>query len=131
MSSSVHFFPIWSTLVLLVYIGPTRSIMSTSVLLVLFSPICSYFGPYVHFGPKLSIHSYSVNFGPIQFTLFPFSSILSIQSTSFHLVHLCLLRSIFMHIHISKRYVWVVSTYSKSKFIKNIYIYLYIYISNS
>ena len=127
-SFSVHFGSILSMLVLLVHsihigpiiplqsysvhIGYIQSIQSTLVLLdphwsysVHYGPIRSYlflFGTYADFGPNLCILSYSVHFSPTQSSLFPFGSILSIWSTLFHL---CLLQSIFMLLHIRKRYV--------------------------
>ena len=124
---SIHIAPIISTPILfgphwlypihsvhrfyLVHIGPIRSILSTFVLFnwywsysVHYVPIQSYlllFVTYVDFGPNLCILSYLVNFSPT-WSSFPFGSILSIWSTLFHL---CLLQSIFMLLHIRKRYV--------------------------
>ena len=101
----------------------------------LFRWICSYLVHYVYFGPNFPICSYSVYIGPLcsfQFTLVQFGP------PCFHLVHFYLfgpfvftlvhfysLWSIFLYLHIGKRYIWVESIYSKSKFI-NIYIYIYI-----
>ena len=123
----------------LVYIGPIQSNLSSWSYLVDIGPIRSTM---ILFGP---ICSYSVHIGPlcsIQFTLVLFSPTLSIWSTLFHLVHLCSLQfiwttsihfnplqSIFVHLHTGKRHVQteVENTYSKSKFI----IYIYIYISQT
>ena len=79
-SYSVHFSPIQFTLVMFgpfclpssysVDIVPIQSITSALVLIYLFVLIRSTFSPLC----------------PIRCTLFPFSPILSIQSTSFHLV---------------------------------------------
>ena len=114
-SYSVHIGYIQSIQSTLVLLGPHWSysaILSTFVLFnqywsysVHYGPIRSYlflFGTYVDFGPNLCILSYSVHFSPTQSSLFPFGSILSIWSTLFHL---CLLQSIFMLLHIRKRYV--------------------------
>ena len=131
------------------YIGPTRSNLSTLSYLVdtdpiwstmvLFSPIWSYSvllvpsqSTLVHFVLFSSLWSYSV-------LLVTFNPFLSIRSTLLHLVHLCSLwsiqttsihfdplRSIFVHLQIEKRHVYVETAYSKFKFI-----YIYIYISNS
>ena len=111
LSTSVLFHPHWSysvhsTLVLFgshlsysvhsVNLGPIKST------LVLFHPIWSYsihfghiqsylflFGPYVHFGPNLSIRSYSVHMSTLvlicPFVLIRSTSVL-IRSTSVHLV---------------------------------------------
>ena len=99
-SYSIHsilfgpFYPLWSYIV---NIGPIQSTM------VMFGSLCPIrfhlflFSPYVHFGPNLSIRSYSVHFGSNWSTLFPFGPIMSIRSTSFHLVHLCPLQSILVH----------------------------------
>ena len=132
LSTSVLFHPHWSysvhsTLVLFgshlsysvhsVNLGPIKST------LVLFRPIWFYsihfghiqsylflFGPYVHFGPNLSIRSYSVHFGPPcshSVLFYPFNLFGPLVSTSVH----------FMHLHIRKIYVWVKTTYSKSIYI--------------
>ena len=104
-SSSVHFGSIRSILVLY------RSFCLLQLTLVLFSPPWSYS---VHMSTLVLIYALVLFWS----TSFPFCHILSIQSTSFHL---CPLRSIFMHLHIRKGYVWIESSYSKSKFItKNI-----------
>ena len=91
-SYSVHFVlfnPHWFCLV---YVGPIGSIRST---LILFYPLMSYsvhigyiqsihlflFSPYVHLGPNLSIHSYSILLGPSCFHLVlfcPFGTLRSI-----------------------------------------------------
>ena len=98
-SYSVNIGPIWFNSVLFghicsymvhyVHFGPNLSICSYSVPinpsvhispLCLFCPLRSYT---VHFSP---IWSTSILFGPVWSTLFPFNPIVSIRSTSFHLV---------------------------------------------
>ena len=66
------------------------SLWSLSVHLV---PIRSYYVYLVHFVPFSPFVSTSIYFGPLWF--------------------------IFMHLNIRKRYIWIESTYSKYKFIKN------------
>ena len=120
-SYSILFSPIWFTLVIFsplwfysVHISSIWSIMSTSVDIGPIRSTLILFGPYVHFDLNLSIGSYSIIFNSpcSHYVIFVH------LATSFHL---CPLRSIFMHLHISKWYVWVESTYSKSKFItKNV-----------
>ena len=99
-SYSVHIGPIQFILSILVHLSPIQSILSTSA----FS---------FHIGPIRSIMStlvliYSVLFGVL---LVPFSPIWS------NLVHFDPLGSFFVHLHNKKIYVWVESTYFKSKFI--------------
>ena len=66
LSTLVLFSPHWSYLVHSIHFG---TIQST---LVLFGPTWSYsillflFSYYIHFGPNLSIRSYSVQFGPLK-----------------------------------------------------------------
>ena len=91
LSSLIHFSSIIFTSVL---VGPHWSyfvhfspIQSTLVLFGPFYQPRSYSVHNVHFGPNLSICSYSVYIGPlypIRSTLYLFSPILSIRSTSFH-----------------------------------------------
>ena len=72
-----------------VHFGPIQSLRSTQVL---FGPLWSYS---LYFHPILFTQVHSVLFGPI-------------RSTSNHSIYFCAFRKI---------QVWVVSTYSKSKFI--------------
>ena len=158
MGHSVHSGPIRSiffTLVLFglfctlqyysVNIGPIWSSLQTSIL---FSPIWSRLAHSIYFGPNLSIHSYSVNFAPIQSPsviygpfgpscyirsyfvclvhFVPFGSIWSIRTTS---VHFGSLQSIFVHLIIGKKHVWVESTYILNPNSLNIYINLKLVIS--
>ena len=133
---SIHFGPIQLTLVLFspvlsysVQFGPIRSIMSTLVLICPFILIRSYsvhFGPirstlvhYLFFCPIRSTLSYSVLYGPIRSTLFPFGPIRSTSSPFGPIWSICVhfnsIQSIFVYLHIEKRHVWFVGTYSKSK----------------
>ena len=111
----VHISPIWSMLVHSTHFGSIR------FTLVLFSPYCRVWSNFstwsylVDIGPipsylfllrsHCSTLSYSVHLGLIRSSLFPFDPILSIRSTLFHLVHLCSLQSIFVHLHTGKRHV--------------------------
>ena len=119
-SYSILFSPIWFTLVIFsplwfysVHISSIWSIMSTSVDIGPIRSTLILFGPYVHFGPNLSIGSYSVMFNS------PCSHYVILCPTSFHL---CPLRSIFMHLHIRKGYVWVENTYSNPNLLQKIQI---------
>ena len=104
-SYSVHIDPIRFILSILVHLSPIQSFLSTSA----FS---------FHFGPYLFIHSYSVYFSPIRRPIWSpsvlFDQLCSIGSNS---VRFDPLGSCFVHLHNEKIYVWVESTYSKSKFI--------------
>ena len=143
-SYSVHFDTIWFTLILfcpirsmlstLVHFSPIRDIRYDLVLIGPFFPLWFYSVHLVHFG---LIQSTLVLFGPVQSilstlvlicplvhiqstrsTLFLFSSFGPLCSYSDHSVHFAPLQFIFEHLHDGKKYVWVKSTYSKSKFIK-------------
>ena len=137
-SSSVHFGSIWSTFVLLGPIGPN---WSYSFLLVLFGSHWSYS---IHFGSIRSILVLYLSFCLLQLTLVLFSppwSYLVHMSTLVliyplvlfwsYLVHLIPILSYSVHFipfvstsvhfYALTGYVWIESTFSKSKFItKNI-----------
>ena len=118
------FYPLWCYLV---HIGPIQ------LTLVLFGLICSNLVHYVYFGPNLSIRSYSVHIGPlclIRSTLVllgPVSSTLysvqfvpfgPIQSICVHFGSFVPLWLILVYFNLFLcTYIWVESTYSKSKFI--------------
>ena len=133
--TSVLFSPHWSFSVYLVHFGPFYPLQSYLVnigpiqsTMVLFGSLCPIrfylflFSPYVHFGPNMSIHSYLVHVDPSLSTLFPFvHSIHFIPFSPFvsTSIYFGPLWFIFMNLNIRKRYVWIESTYSKYKFIKN------------
>ena len=109
-SYSVHFDPIRFILSILVHLSPIQSIMSTLVLICSFILIQSTLVSFdVLFGPLQSYLVHFVPFGPIRYILIHFDPL-------------------FMHLHNEKIYVWVESTYSKSKFI-NCNIGKYIFVS--
>ena len=127
-SPSSHFGPIQSTLVLFgpiwsysILFVPIQAIMSTLVLicpfiliqstLILFGQLRSYT---VHIGPLCPIR---VHFGPIRSTLFPFSLILSIRSTS-----------ILLYTYIQGKDMFELrASILKPNLLIYIYIYIYIY----
>ena len=123
------FSPLWCYLV---HIGPIQ------LTLVLFGLICSNLVHYVYLGPNLSIRSYLVHIGPLcliwstSVLLGPVLSTLysvqfvpfgPIQSICVHFDSFVPLWLILVYFNLFLcTYIWVESTYSKSKFIylKNI-----------
>ena len=125
-SYSVHFDPIRFILSILVHLSPIQSILSTSAFSFHIGPIQSIMSTLVLicsfiliqstlvlfdvlFGPLQSYSVHFVPFGPIRYILIHFDPL-------------------FVHLHNEKIYVWVESTYSKSKFI-NCNIGKYIFVS--
>ena len=112
-SNFVHFSPTRSTLVLFNSFFP---FWFTSVLFSPFCPLRPFHFTLVLFGPlcplwSLSIQSYLASFWSPSVLFGPLCSIWS------NLVHFDPLGSFFVHLHNKKVYVWVESTYFKSKFI--------------
>ena len=89
-------------------------------ILVLFGPIRFYLIHYVHIGPNLSIHSYSVlsslqrSYSVHIGTLYPIWTTLVLFFFFFFGENI---QSIFVNLHIGKIHVWVESAYPISKFI--------------
>ena len=112
-SNFVHFSPTLSTLVLFNSFFP---FWFTSVLFRPFCPLRTFHFTLVQFGQlcplwSLSVQSYLASFWSPSVLFGPLCSIWS------NLVHFDPLGSFFVHLHNKKIYVWVESTYFKSKFI--------------
>ena len=134
-SNSIHFGSIRSTLIVhSVHFSPIRVIRSYSVnfcsiqsTLVLFSLSWSYLFLFSPLHPFCSQFVCPFLFSPISSALFPFGPILSIRSTSFHLVQFGPFMSTSVHfcaLTYREKTCLGESNFSKSKFI-NIYIYIY------